>query len=89
MNLRICFENNAETIICLRYFLFSCSQKSHFQSFSMTFRVKFHDFPGFSLIRTNPVIQYSVVAKKLGCQLKIKLRQLKEGLKCPLCFTDS
>ena len=24
---------------------------------------------------------YSVVAKKLGCRLKIKLRQLKEGLK--------
>ena len=31
----------------------------------------------------------SVVAKKLGCRLKIKLRRLKEGLKCPLCFTDS
>ena len=31
----------------------------------------------------------SVVAKKLGCRLKIKLRWLKEGLKCPLCFTDS
>ena len=31
----------------------------------------------------------SVVAKKLGCRLKIKLRRLKEGLKCLLCFTDS
>ena len=31
----------------------------------------------------------SVVAKKLGCRLKIKLRQLKELLKCLLCFTDS
>ena len=31
----------------------------------------------------------SVVAKKLGCRLKIKLRRLKEGLKCQLCFTDS
>ena len=34
-------------------------------------------------------ITVSVVAKKLGCRLKIKLRQLKEGLKCPLHFTDS
>ena len=34
-------------------------------------------------------IFFSVVAKKLGCWLKIKLRRLKEGLKCPLCFTDS
>ena len=31
----------------------------------------------------------SVVAKKLSCQLKIKLRWLKEGVKSPLCFTDS
>ena len=31
----------------------------------------------------------SVVAKKLGCRLKIKLRRLKEGLKYLLCFTDS
>ena len=31
----------------------------------------------------------SVVAKKLSCRLKIKLRRLKEGVKCPLCFTDS
>ena len=31
----------------------------------------------------------SVVAKKLSCQLKITLRRLKEGVKCPLCFTDS
>ena len=31
----------------------------------------------------------SVVAKKLGCRLKIKFRQLKEELNCPLCFTDS
>ena len=31
----------------------------------------------------------SVVAKKLGCQLKIKLKRLKKGVKCPLCFTDS
>ena len=31
----------------------------------------------------------SVVAKKLGCRLKIKFRRLKEELKCPLCFTDS
>ena len=28
----------------------------------------------------------SVVAKKLGCRLKIKLRRLEEGLKCPLCL---
>ena len=26
----------------------------------------------------------SVVAKKLGCRLKIKLRRLKEGVKCAL-----
>ena len=31
----------------------------------------------------------SVVAKKLGCRLKIKLRRLKEGVKWPFCFTDS
>ena len=31
----------------------------------------------------------SVVAKKLGCRLKIKFRRLKEELNCPLCFTDS
>ena len=31
----------------------------------------------------------SVVAKKLGCRLKIKLRRLKEGVNWPLCFTDS
>ena len=31
----------------------------------------------------------SVVAKKLGCRLKIKFRRLKEELNCPLCFPDS
>ena len=30
----------------------------------------------------------SVVAMKLGCRLKVKLRRLKEGVKCPLCSTD-
>ena len=35
------------------------------------------------------LLAISVVAKKLGCRLKIKLRRLKEGLKCSLCFTDS
>ena len=32
---------------------------------------------------------FSVVAKKLGCRLKIKFRRLKEELSCLLCFTDS
>ena len=32
-------------------------------------------------------LYYSVVAKKLGCQLQIKLRRLKESAKCMLCFT--
>ena len=31
------FKNNAKKIIHLRHFLFYCSQKNHFQSFSMTF----------------------------------------------------
>ena len=35
------------------------------------------------------VYKSSVVAKKLGCRLKIKFRRLKEGLKCPLYFTDA
>ena len=38
---------------------------------------------------SKPTEGSSVVAKKLGCRLKIKMRRLKEGLKCPLFFTDS
>ena len=43
----------------------------------------------FSILNCYYNFNPSVVAKKLGCWLKIKLRRLKEGLKCPLRFTDS
>ena len=40
-------------------------------------------------VHTVAVVTCSVVAKKLGCRLKIKFRRLKEELNCPLSFTDS